>query len=108
MRNDCMKEKDCASYCCDMRGMLSFLILFLLSKKPMHGQEIAGELEKRKGMRPSPGTLYPALRALRDAGLLKEAKKGKAITYSLTPEGKAGLKRAKEHFCRVFTGVLEQ
>jgi PadR family transcriptional regulator, regulatory protein PadR len=32
-----------------MRGMLGFLILFLLSKKPMHGQEIAEEIARRKG-----------------------------------------------------------
>ena len=30
--------------CYDMRGLLGFLILFLLSKKPMHGQEIADGL----------------------------------------------------------------
>lgn len=101
-----MKGKNCATYCCDMRGMLSFLILFLLSKKPMHGQEIAGELEARKGVRPSPGTIYPALKMLKDAGLVKEEKKGKTVVYSLTPEGKAGLRRAKEHFCKVFTGVF--
>ena len=40
-----------------MRGMLGFLILFLLSKKPMHGQEIAEEITKRKGEKPSPGHL---------------------------------------------------
>ena len=37
------------AYCCDMRGMLGFLILFLLSKKSMHGQELADEIAKRKG-----------------------------------------------------------
>jgi hypothetical protein len=36
------------NYCCDMRGMLGFLILFLLSKKPMHGQEIADEIARRE------------------------------------------------------------
>ena len=44
------------TYCCDMRGMLGFLILFLLSKKSMHGQELADEIAKRKGGKPSPGT----------------------------------------------------
>ena len=34
--------------CCDMRGLLGFLILFLLSKKSIHGQEIANEIAKRK------------------------------------------------------------
>ena len=31
-----------------MRGLLGFLILFLLSKKSMHGQEIAEEIAKEK------------------------------------------------------------
>ena len=57
--------------CCDMRGMLSFLVLFLLSKSEMHGQEIAAELEKRKGERPSPGTIYPALKGLKESGFIK-------------------------------------
>lgn len=88
-----------------MRGLLSFLILFMLSKKAMHGQELAGEIEKRKGMRPSPGTIYPALKSLKEAGLISEKKRGKAITYSLTPEGRKTLKAAKERFCRTFMGV---
>ena len=56
--------------CCDMRGLLGFLILFLLSKKPMHGQEIANELEKRRGEKPSPGTIYQALKSIRYAGFM--------------------------------------
>lgn len=42
--------------CCD-RGMLGFLILYLLSKKPMHGHEISNEISQRKGEKPSPGTI---------------------------------------------------
>lgn len=99
-----IKEED---YCCDMRGMLSFLILFLLSKKHMHGQEIADELEKRKGIRPSPGTIYPALKALKENNLIKEKKQGKTITYNLTSDGKKALKTAKQQFCRTFTDVFE-
>ncbi len=93
-------------HCCDMRGMLSFLILFLLSKKPMHGQEIAGELEKRKGVRPSPGTIYPALKTLKEAGMIREKKSGKNLVYSLTPQGRRELDAAKRHFCRAFRGVF--
>ena len=95
-----------SGYCCDMRGMLSFLILFLLSKKPMHGQEIADEIEKRKGAKPSPGTIYPALKMLKQAGLIKEEKSGKTIVYNLTEEGKEGFRHAKMHFIRTFTGVF--
>ena len=100
------KHSGADDYCCDMRGFLSFLILFLLSKKPMHGQEIAEEIEKRKGTRPSPGTIYPALKSLKEAGLIQEGKKGKTITYSLTDEGKRGFKEAKQQFCKTFIGIL--
>ena len=89
-----------------MRGMLSFLLLFLLSKKPMSGHELAEELEKRKGEKPSPGTIYPALKQLREAKLITEKKEGKTIRYSLTAEGKEGLKEAKAQFCRTFGGVF--
>lgn len=98
-----MTEKD---YCCDMRGMLSFLILFLLSKKSMHGQEIAIELEKRRGEKPSPGTIYPALKNLKKEKLISEKKEGKTIIYSLTSEGKSVLKRAKDRFCKTFSDVF--
>ncbi len=91
-----------------MRGMLSFLILFLLSKKPMHGQELAKELERRKGEKPSPGTIYPALKSLKEAGLIKERKSGKTITYSLTTEGENVLKEARRRFFRIFMGVFSQ
>jgi PadR family transcriptional regulator, regulatory protein PadR len=91
---------------CDMRGFLSFLILFMLSKKSMHGQEIANELERRKGCKPSPGTIYPALKQLKENNLIKESKSGKTITYSLTPEGKKVFDKAKIQFCRTFSDVF--
>lgn len=93
-------------HCCDMRGMLSFLILFLLSKKTMNGQEIAKEIEKRKGEKPSPGTIYPALKSLREHKLIKENKQGKSISYTLTSDGKESLKKAKRHFCQVFSDIF--
>ena len=101
-----MRSEKASEVCCDMRGFLSFLILFLLSKKPMHGQEIADEIEKRKGERPSPGTIYPALKSLKEAGFIVEEKAGKAITYSLTDEGKRTYKVAKGKFVRAFMDIL--
>lgn len=92
--------------CCDMRGLLGFLILFLLSKKEMHGQELADEIAKRKGEKPSPGTIYPALKGLREAGFLEEEKEGKTISYSLTPRGKKALSIAKKRFTKTFLGVF--
>ena len=93
---------------CDMRGMLSFQILWLLSKKSMHGEALAEEIEKRRGEKPRAGTIYPALRELKECGLIKGAKKGKIITYSLTNDGKQALGRAVKYFIRSFSEVFEQ
>jgi len=92
------------NYCCDMRGMLGFLILFLLSKKPMHGQEIADEIARRKGEKPSPGTIYPALKNLREMGSIssEDEKEGKTITYTLTERGQNALRISKRRFIRIF------
>ena len=92
--------------CCDMRGMLSFLILFMLSKRNMHGQEIATEIEHRKGVRPSPGTIYPALKGLREDGFITEKKAGKTVTYALTAEGKRALRMATKQFCKTFSDIF--
>jgi PadR family transcriptional regulator PadR len=90
-----------------MRGMLGFLILFLLSKKPMNGQEITNEIANRKGERPSPGTIYPALKNLRLMGFINIGEKeGKTISYGLTQRGKNALKVAKRRFARTFLGVF--
>ena len=72
----------------------------------MNGQEITNELEKRKGTRPSPGTIYPALKMLKEERFISEKKSGKTISYSLTTEGKKSLKVAKNKFSKLFNDVL--
>ena len=103
MKKSSHKEND---YCCDMRGMLSFLILFLLAKKSMHGQALAFELEQRKGVRPSPGTLYPALKSLKQEGLINEIQIGRNINLAITSKGRNVLHVAKLKFCRIFKDVI--
>jgi len=72
----------------------------------MHGQEIASELAKRRGDKPSPGTIYPALKSLKDLGFLDEEKEGKIITYALSPKGEKAFEIAKKKFTRTFLGVV--
>jgi len=94
-------------YGCDMRGMLSFHILWLLSKENLCGDDIAEELAKKRGEKPKAGTIYPALKGLKKKGLIKGEKKGKVIIYALTPEGKKTVKFAEEYFFRCFGDIFE-
>ncbi len=47
-----------------IRWMSSFTISWLIPQGPMHVQELAAEIEERRGYRPNPGTTYPALEDL--------------------------------------------
>ncbi len=85
-----------------MKGFLSFLILWLVSKKKRTGAELALELEERKGSKPSPGTIYPALKYLKDKGLIA-MDKNKA--YSLTQKGKKELDSALGIFFKTFSDI---
>jgi DNA-binding PadR family transcriptional regulator len=89
---------------CGMKGFLSFLILWLINKKSMSGAEIALELEKRKGHKPSPGTIYPVLKDLKDKGFISIDENKK---YSLTKKGKKELEFALNTFFRTFHDVDE-
>lgn len=95
-------------YGCDMRGLLSFHILWLLSRKRMNGEELAEELARRRGEKPKAGTIYPALKDLKEKGFIHGQKQGKAVVYSLTPEGKKTVRHAQDYFCRAFADIFEQ
>jgi len=97
-----------APECCDMRGMLSFLILHLLSKKRMYGMQIADEIAKRKADKPNPGTLYPTLKMLEKKGLIESFLEGRTKYYRLTPEGKEGLALAKKFFIQAYGDILRE
>jgi len=83
---------------------LSYLVLWILGKKSMNGAEIAKELEKRRGTKPSPGTIYPALKELKSKGLIKLRKDRR---YSLTKKGERELGSACKFFCNMFHDMRE-
>jgi PadR family transcriptional regulator PadR len=105
-----MKEKCCPETpdCCDMRGMLSFYILWLLSKRPLNGQEISEELGKRRGTKPTAGTIYPALKELRTKGLVIMERKGRTTIYRLSENGSKGLEEACRYFCSAFGDIFQE
>jgi len=92
---------------CDMRGLLSFMILWLLSKRPMYGQELATEIGKRRGDKPNPGTIYPALKDLASRGMIKAHAEGHNNVYELTERGRVGLQGALEYFRRAFGEIFD-
>ncbi len=94
-------------YGCDMRGMLSFQVMWLLSRRPMHGDELAEEIAKRRGSKPKAGTIYPALKALEESGVISGKKRGNTVVYSLTAEGRRDVKRAVIYFCHSFGEIFE-
>ncbi len=90
-----------------MRGMLSFMILWLLSKRPMYGQELATEIGKRKGdKKPNPGTIYPALKQLSEKKLVESHLDGRNTVYQLTRLGNATLAKSTEYFQKAFGEIL--
>jgi DNA-binding PadR family transcriptional regulator len=76
-----------------MPGELPVVLLALLADRPQGGYELLGELERRfgPGYRPSPGSVYPALSALRAEQLVvQDAASSKAV-YAITAKGQRTL-----------------
>ncbi|QQG38849.1 MAG: PadR family transcriptional regulator [Candidatus Woesearchaeota archaeon] len=95
--------------CCDMRGFLSFIVLRLISRKSMSGEEIRKEIEIRRGTKPSPGTIYPVLKSLSNSNFIHEIKaRGKIKKYELTLAGKKELKVATRRFIAIFCDMQEE
>ncbi len=86
------------------KGFLSFLILWLVRKKALTGVEIALELKKRRGRKPSPGTLYPVLKHLNEAKILKVDDNKR---YSLTEKGQKALEAHLDSFINTFYDIEE-
>jgi len=89
---------------CGSKGFLSFLILWLVRREAMTGAEIALELEKRRGRKPSPGTIYPVLKHLKEAKILTIDKNKR---YSLTKKGNKALEAHLDSFIRTFYDIDE-
>ncbi len=86
------------------RGDFAGLVLSVLREKPMHGYEIMKALEERfHGFyKPSPGSLYPALRSLLGKGYVTVTGGERRKTYRITSKGQAYLETCrgelKAHF----------
>ena len=89
---------------CEMKGFLTLLILWMLNKHNLTGAQLAEEIARRKGSKPSPGTIYPALKDLREKGLISA---NKQKVYSLTRKGRIEMEHGLQMFCTAFADFSE-
>src|SRR5436309_2805863 len=78
-------------------------LLAVLRERPQGGYELLRELEQRYGpaYRPSPGSIYPALAALRAEQLVEPMESGRRTAFAPTPEGRRMLADQHEVLARV-------
>jgi len=72
------------------RGRLRQEILRQLAERPMHGYELMQRIAERTGgmWQPSPGSIYPTLAMLEDAGLVTSSEEDGRRIYTLTEPGR--------------------
>ena len=76
-------------------GELHLVVLAMLEREPMHGYQLMGALNRlfAPGYRASPGSVYPGIEALAEAGLIAGSDEGGRRVYALTPQGADALAR---------------
>ncbi len=84
-------------------GELPLVLLALLARRPMHPYDLVAELGRLfgPGYRPSPGSVYPAVEALRAEGLLAGELRGGRTVYSTTEVGFEALDKRAEMLAAV-------
>lgn len=74
-------------------GELHLVLLALIERQPRHGYELMDELSGLFGpdYTPSPGSIYPALTALEDEGLVEPTTQGDRKVFNVTDTGREAL-----------------
>ncbi|TFG11658.1 PadR family transcriptional regulator [Candidatus Thorarchaeota archaeon] len=106
--NEPNEELCCPPDCCDMRGFLTFQILWEIGKEALNGQQIAEKIEERRGTKPTPGTIYPAIKDLREGRFIKGKRDGREIIYTLTEKGEKGRDAAAKYFYQAFGDIIDE
>ncbi len=86
-----------------MPGELPLVLLSLLAARAQGGYELLGELERRFAptYRPSPGSVYPALSALRAEQLVEQIPGEGKATYRVTASGESLLADQRDALRRI-------
>jgi DNA-binding PadR family transcriptional regulator len=70
------------------RGDLKYEILEALLEGSRHGYDIMLTIERKRGLRPSPGSIYPALQMLEDGDFVRSYERDGKRTYDITDKGR--------------------
>jgi DNA-binding PadR family transcriptional regulator len=70
------------------RGDLKYEILEALVDGPRHGYDIMLAIETKRGLRPSPGSIYPALQMLEDGDFVVSSERDGKRTYEIADKGR--------------------
>jgi DNA-binding PadR family transcriptional regulator len=78
------------------RGSLKYDILAILWEGPRHGYDIMLTIEEKRGFRPSPGSIYPALQMLEEGDFLTGQDVDGKRVYTITDKGSELLAKHRE------------
>lgn len=100
-----------------LKGNTATAVLAILADGPLHGYQIAKEMQRRSedALKLGQGVLYPILHRLEDRGLIAGEWQQSVGTpsrkrYTLTPAGRTELKRKRKEwsaFARAMSQVLD-
>ena len=92
------------------KGILSFIVLKILSTKEFYGYELISEVKQLSRYEIAEGTLYPLLDRLKRDGLVtsKWVEQPTGLPrkyYYITPEGEGTLAEMNEHWTTITTNI---
>ena len=90
------------------RGFWKWLLLRLLLEGPRHGYDLMQFFRQRGWRRAGPGSVYPTLSMLEEAGFVTSTESEGKRTYEITDAGRAFLRGQDEHYEAWFQQWLEQ
>ena len=91
-----------------MCAPLQTVILRSLEKNSLSGYQLIKQINTATGWKPSTGSVYPLLDAMRKKGILTVRQDGRRRVYTITTEGKAALLATKQDYDRIFDRMIDE
>jgi DNA-binding PadR family transcriptional regulator len=82
--------------------LLQLKVLWLISKKPLHGYELMEKMKLKQG------TIYPMFHSLEKNNLIKPSKIKNKKLYNITPKGNKTLKNVCIEFCSIYHEIFKE